>query len=509
LREASLLAALRHPCIVEFRGAYWPDAEALELVDARIADSSSDVDEEEDRWAGGANRGRPGADPSRAFIVTELMSCNLMDAAAKFGLAASDVWQVLRDVAGALRFMHSKGVAHMDVKAENVLVNIEKQSGRLGGCVKLGDFGISRKKRETVSARRNRETALAASARVFMSPELLRGGCGTEKACDVWSFGTLMCQLLSTARCPALDKSHGLWLEKAAEDHTLQGEMAQWASSIEGVRMRQLTLRCLADDPQRRPSMAEVLDVLQWDDEEIARLVRLANAFDHGTGDVGVERAKAVALYRLAACAGHPRALYNLGVAYANGDGVTEDKGVAVEYYRRAADTGYASALCELGFCYEHGRGVAEDKAAAVEYYRRAAEAGSATALVNLGLCYANGRGVAEDKAAAVDLYRRAADAGDAHAMFHLGSCYERGCGVIKDKVVAVQYLRRAADTGHAGALFNVGVATPKVMVSPRTWLLRWNAIGARLLPGMRTHCTIWGFCTRRAAASPRTKWWL
>jgi serine/threonine protein kinase len=88
--------------------------------------------------------------------------------------------------------MHSKGVVHMDVKATNVLVKIDKQTGRLDGRVKLADFGISRKKRDTVTRERTLETALAAGTRVFMSPQLLRGECGAEKACDVWSFGILI-----------------------------------------------------------------------------------------------------------------------------------------------------------------------------------------------------------------------------------------------------------------------------------------------------------------------------
>jgi serine/threonine protein kinase len=62
-----------------------------------------------------------------------------------------------------------------------------------------------------MSAGRNREAALAAGTLVFMSRELLRGGCGAGEACDVWSYGMLMCQLLSTARYPVLDKSDSGW----------------------------------------------------------------------------------------------------------------------------------------------------------------------------------------------------------------------------------------------------------------------------------------------------------
>jgi serine/threonine protein kinase len=122
VREVSLLAELRHPCIVYFYGAHWPDAEALALADTGSDGSTADSCEDDKLEAGGAKRGKPGADPSRAFIVMELMSSNFSDAVRKYHLPASDVLQALRDVAEALRFMHSKGVVHIDVKAENGLV---------------------------------------------------------------------------------------------------------------------------------------------------------------------------------------------------------------------------------------------------------------------------------------------------------------------------------------------------------------------------------------------------
>jgi hypothetical protein len=424
LREASLMSELRHPCIVDFLGAYWPDAEALALADAHAHGSGSESDDDDDRGSGGGNHGRGNTDLSRAFIVMELLTCNLVDASSQYSLSANDVRQALCDIAEALRFMHSKGVVHMDVKAENVLVKVDRRSGRVEGRVKLADFGISRKKRDTVSRRRNRETALAAGTRVFMSPELLRAECGAERACDVWSFGTLMCSLLSDAPCPVLDKGDGWWLEKAAADRTLQTEMATWANSIGNDRLRWMALLCLADDPQNRPSMTSVCSILDMDDETLARIVKQATSFRDGTGGVGMDKGKAVELYRRAADAGDALAIVKLGVCYEHGTGVAEDKVKAVDLYRRAADAGNTRAMVRLGECYEHGTGVAEDKAEAVELYRRAADAGDTSAMNNLGLCYEYGDGIAEDKAEAVELYRRAADAGDPTAIEILRRCY-------------------------------------------------------------------------------------
>ena len=53
--------------------------------------------------------------------------------------------------------------------------------------------------------------------------------------------------------------------------------------------------------------------------------------------------------------------LYNLGVMYANGEGVPEDDAEAVRWYRLAAEQGHASAQFNLGLMYDTGEGVLKD----------------------------------------------------------------------------------------------------------------------------------------------------
>ena len=74
---------------------------------------------------------------------------------------------------------------------------------------------------------------------------------------------------------------------------------------------------------------------------------------------------------------------------------------MAVGWYRKAVELGYAHAQYNLGIMYAEGQGVVRDYAVAVEWYRKAAEQGVAAAQFNLGLMYAKGRGVPQDYAAA------------------------------------------------------------------------------------------------------------
>jgi len=64
---------------------------------------------------------------------------------------------------------------------------------------------------------------------------------------------------------------------------------------------------------------------------------------------------------RVRAEAGDAEAQHNLGVRYANGQGVPQDDAEAARWYRLAADQGLALAQVNLGVRYENGRGVPQD----------------------------------------------------------------------------------------------------------------------------------------------------
>ncbi len=59
--------------------------------------------------------------------------------------------------------------------------------------------------------------------------------------------------------------------------------------------------------------------------------------------------------------AGDAGAQFNLGVMYANGEGVVKDQVQAVKWYRKAAEQGYADAQVNLGTAYWMGTGVPKD----------------------------------------------------------------------------------------------------------------------------------------------------
>jgi uncharacterized protein len=165
--------------------------------------------------------------------------------------------------------------------------------------------------------------------------------------------------------------------------------------------------------------------------------------------------AEAMKWYRLAADQGNAAAQNNVGFMYANGIGAPQNYAEAMKWLRLAADQRNAPGEYNLGVMYEKGQGVPQNYAEARKWYRLAADQGNADAQNNLGFSAAHGQGTPQDYAEAVKWYRLAADQGHANAQFNLGVMYERGRGVPQNYAEAMKWYRLAADQGNAGAQNN------------------------------------------------------
>ncbi len=100
------------------------------------------------------------------------------------------VLRVVREIATALAYAHSKGFIHRDVKPDNILLHDDGSSA-------LTDFGIAR---ANDSATRMTRTGAVIGTPHYMSPEQARGRPLDGRA-DLYSLGVVMFELL-TGRTP-------------------------------------------------------------------------------------------------------------------------------------------------------------------------------------------------------------------------------------------------------------------------------------------------------------------
>ena len=117
-------------------------------------------------------------------------------------------------------------------------------------------------------------------------------------------------------------------------------------------------------------------------------------------------------LPRARAVQGVAEAQLQMGMRYAEGDGVIRDEREAAKWFALAAKQGMLEAQYEYGLALLHGRGVVQDYQAAFYWIQQPAEGGYARAQFRLGELYRYGIGTAVDKARAYLWFNLAAAQG-------------------------------------------------------------------------------------------------
>ncbi len=108
------------------------------------------------------------------------------------------------------------------------------------------------------------------------------------------------------------------------------------------------------------------------------------------------------------------KAEYEQGLAYAFGDGVSQNDRTAFNLFYAAAEKGYALAQYKVGVAFAYGEGVRQDPKLAAEWYLKAAEQGYTIAQRNLATMYLDGNGIQQNKIQALAWYRVVASQGNA-----------------------------------------------------------------------------------------------
>ncbi|WP_406443259.1 serine/threonine protein kinase [Streptomyces sp. NBC_01613] len=153
-------------------------------------------------------------------------------------------------LAEALAAVHELGLVHRDVKPSNVLLTLD---GPL-----LIDFGIARATDGTASLT---STGVSIGSPGYMSPEQILGK-GATGAADVFSLGAVLAYA-ATGEPPFPGDSSAALLYKVVHEEPELG-------SLDG-ELRDVVAACLAKEPDRRPTPAEVARRLA--SEGAARLV--------------------------------------------------------------------------------------------------------------------------------------------------------------------------------------------------------------------------------------------
>lgn len=157
------------------------------------------------------------------------------------------VFQILQ----ALQYLHSRGIAHRDLKLDNIML----KNSSIGSRIVLGDFGISKE------VKNNTRFNTVIGTPEYCAPEV---GFGLQKEtkpgyttkCDMWSLGVIT-HLLLTGISPFYDEQDSMKTAQNARNGKLYLNTKEWSKiTNEG---KSFVASLLKVNPVERPSADECL----------------------------------------------------------------------------------------------------------------------------------------------------------------------------------------------------------------------------------------------------------
>ncbi|XP_076929375.1 serine/threonine-protein kinase STY13-like [Bidens hawaiensis] len=160
------------------------------------------------------------------------------------------------DVAKGMEYVHGFGFIHRDLKSDNLLISADRS-------IKIADFGVAR-----IEVQNEGMTPEMGTYR-WMAPEMIQHRPYTQKV-DVYSFGIVLWELI-TGTLPYQNLTD-LQAAFAVVNKGLRPTVPNDCLPI----LREIMTRCWDVDPTVRPTLSQVVKMLEKAETEILTTVRSA-----------------------------------------------------------------------------------------------------------------------------------------------------------------------------------------------------------------------------------------
>jgi len=159
------------------------------------------------------------------------------------GLPEEEAVDIFTKIVRIVQELERKGILHRDIKSENVLIYSDEISSE--SKVKLIDFG-------SAVPVQDEPFSDTCGSKEMIPPEWLRERAYRGLPAAVWTLGLLLFDMLTAT------------LAFESEEHILKGEVSIMILGL-SPKCRRLVRMCLHDTPEKRPSLAQILEFLESD----------------------------------------------------------------------------------------------------------------------------------------------------------------------------------------------------------------------------------------------------
>ena len=160
----------------------------------------------------------------------------------------------------AVAYLHEKGIAHLDLKLENLMIGKDFQ-------LKIIDFDMSYKEGD--------KKVISLGTRYYRAPELVMDLCVNPRAADIFSAGIILFVFKCSGKIPQMEDTlyHGVNLfelmqtnrEKFWDTHTQAQERDP---DFFEADFKELFMRMTDCAPENRPTISEIKQ-MNWYKREI------------------------------------------------------------------------------------------------------------------------------------------------------------------------------------------------------------------------------------------------
>ena len=173
-------------------------------------------------------------------------------------LPEPDAVKIASRICEALRYMHSQGVVHRDLKPQNIMLCND-------GTIRIMDFGIARAQ----SARRLTFVGFTPTMGTpdYMAPEQVRGSRGDQRT-DIYSLGTILYEMVTGEPPFGGDSAYVIMNARVTGDPVAPRKLNPKLTPV----LEEIILHAMERDPKSRYQSAEEMK-RELDDYELVQMI--------------------------------------------------------------------------------------------------------------------------------------------------------------------------------------------------------------------------------------------